>query len=90
MSRNGNHVVSGIGWLLFGGAIGAGIALLYAPKTGRDTRRMITRRAERGKLYMVDAGKDILDRGREIYEQGRKIADEAQEILDKGRKLVNG
>ena len=88
MSKNGNKANNAI-WFVVGGAIGAGIALLYAPKSGRETRRLINRKAERGKLYLVDAGRDILDRGREIYEHGRKIADEAQEILEKGRKLVN-
>jgi gas vesicle protein len=79
MSKNGNNAI----WFLVGGAIGAGIALLYAPKTGRDTRRFLTRKAEKGKLYIADTGKDIVDRGREIYQHGRKIADEAQEILER-------
>jgi len=89
MSKNGNTNGYSILWFVAGAAIGTGMALLYAPKSGRETRRMITRQAERGKLFMVDTGKDVIERGREIYEHGRKIAEEASEILEKGRKLVN-
>jgi gas vesicle protein len=85
MSKNGSNIL----WFVAGGAIGAGIALLYAPKSGRETRRLISRKAERGRLFVVDTGKDVFERGREIYEHGRKIAEEASEILEKGRKLVN-
>lgn len=37
----------GIGTLLMGIAIGAGIALLFAPKTGEETRRDLQRRARK-------------------------------------------
>lgn len=87
MSRNGN--TNNVLWFVAGAAIGTGVALLYAPKSGRETRKLISRKAERGKLFVVNTGKDIYERGLEIYEHGRKIAEEASEILDKGRKLVN-
>lgn len=77
-------------WFLVGAAVGGAIALLLAPKSGRDTRRFIVRKTEEGRDAIADAGKELLDRGREYYEKGRKIAEEAGEIFDRGRKLVKG
>jgi gas vesicle protein len=31
-------------WLFWGAALGAGLALLYAPRTGEETRRLLQRR----------------------------------------------
>jgi gas vesicle protein len=84
--NNGSKLV----WFLTGAAIGAAIALLYAPQSGRDTRKIIRKKADEGKEALSDAGKDLLDRGRDYYEKGRKIAEEAGELLDRGRKLVTG
>ena len=77
-------------WFLTGAAIGAAIALLYAPKSGRDTRKFIRRRGEAGRDAIADAGKEALDRGREYYDKGRKIAEEAGDLLERGRKAVTG
>jgi len=77
-------------WFLSGVAIGAVIALLYAPQSGRDTRKYIRKKTDDGCEALADAGKDILERGREVYGKGRKIAEEAGELLERGRKLVTG
>ena len=36
---------SGIGWFVLGAALGAGLALLFAPASGEETRRRIRREA---------------------------------------------
>ena len=77
-------------WFLVGAAVGGAIALLFAPKSGRDTRRYIVKKTEAGREAIADAGKDLLERGREYYEKGRKIAEEAGEVFERGRKLVKG
>ena len=77
-------------WFLAGAAIGAAIATLYAPQSGRETRRFIRRKAEEGRETLADAGKEIVDRGRDYYDKGRKLAEEAGGLLERGRKLVAG
>ncbi len=77
-------------WFLTGAAVGAVAALLYAPQSGKATRRFIRRKAEDGREAIVDAGKEILDRGHEFYEKGRQIADDAAGLVERGRKLVRG
>ncbi len=51
----------GIGTLLLGVAIGAGVALLLAPRSGADTRRMIGHRARRTGDRMRDAATGVAD-----------------------------
>lgn len=83
---NDNRVV----WFLAGAAIGAAIALLFAPASGKETREFLSRKTGEGREALADAGREILDKGREYYEKGRKLAEEAGEIFDRGRKLVRG
>jgi gas vesicle protein len=83
MDRTGNFV-----WFLAGAAVGAGIALLYAPKSGRDTRRLIGRKARHSRDAVVDIGRDLWDKGRDLYEKGRQVADDAAEMFERGRRLV--
>ncbi len=77
-------------WLLTGAAIGASIALLYAPQTGKDTRRLITRKARQGREALADVGQDLAEKGRDLYEKGRRVADDAAEILERGRRMMEG
>ena len=88
MSREDNG--AGLMWFLAGAAVGAAVALLYAPQSGEDTRRLIVRKTEESRDVLADSGKDILDRGKELFDRGRELADEAAEIFERGRKLVGG
>lgn len=81
---NGAKVV----WFMAGIAIGATIALLYAPASGEVTRRKIARKTEQGRAALADSGREMLDRGREMYEKGRRLADDAAEMFERGRKIV--
>ena len=79
---------SSIAWFLAGAATGAAVALLYAPKSGKDTRKMIHRSTRDGREAVESTGKELMERGKELYERGRKIADDAAELFERGRKLV--
>ena len=78
--------------LLFvaGAAIGAAAALLFAPSSGEDTRRVIAEKTEGGRAALAGSGKDVIDRGRDMFERGQKLIDEAAEMFERGRKLVEG
>ncbi|HXP83173.1 MAG TPA: YtxH domain-containing protein [Bryobacteraceae bacterium] len=77
-------------WFIAGAAIGASIALLYAPQTGRDTRRLIVKKTRHGRETLADASRDLADKGRELFDKGRRVADDAAELFERGRKLVEG
>lgn len=77
-------------WFVIGAALGASVALLYAPMPGDKTRRMITRKAREGREVLEDGGRDLLDKGRDLYKQGRRVADDAADLFERGRKMVDG
>jgi gas vesicle protein len=85
-----NNNGSSVGWFLVGAAIGAAIALLYAPQSGERTRRLIGKKAGEGRDTLADRGKEILDRGKEYYDKGRRVAEEVGEVFERGRKRVTG
>ncbi len=83
---------SGLGWFLAGLGIGALIGVLYAPKSGRETRDDLTAKANDAKEkagQFVEQGKDqvndYVDRGREYYEKGRT---QWSQYVDKGKDFL--
>lgn len=53
---------SGIGNFLLGITLGVGAALLFAPRAGTDTRRLIGDRARRAGETVLDTVNDVSDR----------------------------
>jgi gas vesicle protein len=87
MARNNGE---GLVWFLVGAAVGASVALLYAPQTGDRTRRLIGRKLADGRDVLSEQGSDLLDKSRELFEKGRKVADDAAELFERGRSMVKG
>lgn len=81
---------SGFVWFVAGVALGATVALLYAPQSGEETREKLAAKAREGKDRLSDHGRSVLDRGREFYDRGREIADEAADLFEEGRRIVQG
>jgi gas vesicle protein len=83
---NGSQLV----WFTAGAAIGATIALLYAPQTGKETRRYLGKKTRYGREVLAEAGGDLADKGKELFEQGRRMADQAADLFERGRKIIEG
>ena len=78
-----------VAWFLAGAAARAPQShSLYAPKTGKDTRKYLNKTTREGREAVESSGKELMDRGKELYDRGRKIADDAAELFERGRKLV--
>jgi gas vesicle protein len=77
-------------WFFAGAAIGAAIALLYAPESGKVIRRKIATKASEQAEVLTGASKEWLDKGKDLFDKGRAIADEAAEMFERGKKMVQG
>ncbi|MBS1872065.1 MAG: YtxH domain-containing protein [Acidobacteria bacterium] len=75
-------------WFVAGAAIGAAVALLYAPASGSDTREYLGKKTREGRDALAESSKEMYERGRELYDRGRKMADDAAELLERGRNIV--
>jgi gas vesicle protein len=69
--RDGNSIL----WFLAGLGIGALAGVLYAPRSGDETREVIRARADEGKDY--------------VRHRARKAREQAGEWVDRGRDVLN-
>lgn len=97
--------VGGFGWFLAGLGVGALVGVLYAPKSGRETRDDLVAGAmdARGKAQDLYAqGSDVagqyVDKGKEAaneyVDKGKEYIDRGRtqwtEYVEKGKELIQG
>lgn len=70
-----HHGARRIVWLLIGAAVGAGVALLYAPKSGKDTRRFIRRKTGDARDVITDAAESVREAYDTVAGAGREAYD---------------
>jgi gas vesicle protein len=66
---------SGILWFLAGLGVGAAVGVLYAPKSGRETRESILSAAEESREV--------------VQERARKYKEQAQQWADHGKDVIS-
>ena len=79
-----------LGWFVAGAVLGGAVALLYAPKSGKETRDFINKKKDEGREVLAETGKEVFERSREIFDRGKQIADDAADLFERGRRLVRG
>ena len=65
-----------LGSLLLGVAIGAGVALLFAPRTGQETRREISRRTRQATDAVKGVAEEVTGQVVDTYEGARARVEE--------------
>src|SRR5947208_2834111 len=93
MSREYDDDVRALVWFLAGLGVGATAALLFAPQTGKQTRKMLSRAAERGREYLEDQGSAIRDRASDLRDRAadlqEELRDRSRDIYERGRDLAD-
>ena len=77
----------GIAPFLIGLAVGAGLALLYAPQSGAETRRLIRRKARRAADVARSTADEVADNVHDRVERAKRRVgegfDEARDVVDR-------
>ena len=95
--------INGLAWFVAGLGVGALVGILYAPKSGRETREDLVSGAREGTEYLRTRSRqaaeqvgDLVDKGKEhvgeYVERGREVVDRGraqwEEFVERGKNLV--
>jgi len=73
--RDGSSLI----WFLAGLGLGAAAGILYAPRSGNETREQLRARAEEGREY-------VKHRAREAREQAAQWADKGRDVVSQQKE----
>lgn len=71
----------GLSTFLLGAATGIGMGILFAPKSGRETRELLKENAEEGKEYLKRRGTELRDSATDIIERGKEAIGRQKSVL---------
>ncbi len=70
---------NGFLWFLAGLGIGAAVGILYAPRSGSETREALRAKAEEGREYVRNRARQAREQANEWVEKGREVVGQQKE-----------
>jgi gas vesicle protein len=70
---------SSLGWFLAGLGLGAVAGVLYAPRSGNETREVLRARAEEGREYVKNRAREARDQASQWADKGRDVVTQQKE-----------
>ncbi len=81
---------NGLSSFLLGLGVGVGIGMLFAPKSGQETREMIKNKAGEGSDYLKQRGADLKQSASEWVDKGKEAMtrqkDNISDAVEAGRQ----
>ena len=71
----------GLANFVLGVGVGVVVGLLFAPKTGEETRELLKNKADEGKEFLKKRGSELRDSAGEILERGRDVVGRQKDTL---------
>jgi gas vesicle protein len=69
-----DNVGSKVTYFMVGLGIGALVGILFAPKSGEETREFLSKRADEGKEFAQRKARELRERADELIERGKEVA----------------
>jgi len=66
---------------LFGFGVGLAVGILFAPKSGEETRQLIRAKAGEGREYVKRRGEELKESAEELIERGKGAISRQRETL---------
>ncbi len=76
-----SRIATKLGYFVAGATVGGVVAILFAPKSGKETRKYLADKAGDGKGYLVD-------RSREIGRQAGELMDHSKTFVVRQRERL--
>ena len=81
-----------VSYFVAGLGIGAAIALLFAPKSGEETRKQIADKAQQGKDYVAAKGREVRKQAEDLVDQGKDLVSKQKarlaDVLESGKQAA--
>jgi gas vesicle protein len=68
-----DNVGSKVSFFLVGLGIGALVGILFAPKSGEETREYLSNRADEGREYAQKKARELRERAEDLIERSKEI-----------------
>jgi gas vesicle protein len=78
MSENAGSKIS---FFLVGLGIGALVGILFAPKSGEETREYLSQKADEGREYAQRKARELRERAEDLVERGKDLASAQKESI---------
>jgi gas vesicle protein len=76
-----DNVGSKVTYFLVGLGVGALMGVLFAPKSGEDTRDFLAKRADDGREFAQKKARELRERADELIERGKDVATRKRDSL---------
>jgi gas vesicle protein len=76
-----DNVGSKVSYFLVGLGVGALVGVLFAPKSGEETRDYLAKRADEGRDYAQRKARELRDRADDLIERGKDVAAKKRESI---------
>lgn len=84
-----DNVGAKITYFMAGLGIGALVGILFAPKSGEETREYLSQKADEGKDYAQKKARELRERAEDLLERSKEVArgqkDSISAAVDAGR-----
>jgi gas vesicle protein len=76
-----DNVGSKVSFFLVGLGIGAFVGILFAPKSGEETREYLSSKAEEGRDYAQKKARELRERAEDLLERSKEIMARQKEAI---------
>ena len=76
-----DNVGSKVSYFLVGLGIGALLGVLFAPKSGEETREYLAKRADEGRDFAQKKARELRERADDLIERGKDMATKKRDSL---------
>ena len=76
-----DNVGSKVTYFLVGLGVGALVGVLFAPKSGEETREYLSKRADEGRDFAQRKARELRERADDLIERGKEVASQKRETI---------